>query len=154
MNVDKIWVFHEGEGPLVAAAVHDGHAMRSELGQHVALSESGRLREEDPYTAAWTDVVGVRIIGTRSRFEVDLNRAREKAVYLKPEDAWSLQVWHSELPEDVVERSRAEYDLFYENLTTLFDGLVARYGRFVVYDLHTYNHRRDGADQPVADPAA
>jgi hypothetical protein len=27
-----------------------------------------------------------------------------------------------------------------------------RYGRFVVFDLHSYNHRRDGPDEAPADP--
>ena len=30
---------------------------------------------------------------TRSRFEADLNRPRDRAVYLTPADAWGHQVW-------------------------------------------------------------
>jgi hypothetical protein len=31
--------------------------------------------------------------------------------------------------------------------------MVRRWGRFVVYDLHTYNYRRQGPTAPEADPA-
>ena len=34
-----------------------------------------------------------RIIVNRSRFEVDINRPRDKAVYITPEDAWGLHIW-------------------------------------------------------------
>ena len=30
--------------------------------------------------------------------------------------------------------------------------MAARYGRFLVFDLHTYNHRRDGPEGHRADP--
>ena len=32
--------------------------------------------------------------------------------------------------------------------------IEARHGRFVVFDLHSYNHRRSGPEGPPADPAA
>jgi len=102
---EVIWRIEQGEGPVVAMAIHDGHAVRAEVRQHLALSEEVRLREEDPFTGQWTVVAPTRVVGLRSRFEVDLNRPREKAVYLTPEDAWGLKVWTGELPEDVIVRS-------------------------------------------------
>ncbi len=143
----------EGDTPLVAAAVHDGHVVRPELTAHFALGDLERLREEDPFTGAWTEVASTRIIGRRSRFEVDLNRPPEKAVYLKPEDAWGLQVWKGDLPDDIARRSRVQYDDFYTRMHELFSRMTERFGRFIVYDLHTYNHRRDGATADPADPA-
>ena len=58
-----------------------------------------------------------------------------------------------EVPEDVVGRSLAEYDAFYRELESLYRDLAATHERFLVLDLHTYNHRRDGPDAPPADPA-
>ena len=150
---DKIWWVEQGPGPLVATAIHDGHEVRPEVQQLMAISESGRLREEDPFTADWTRVAPTQVVGTRSRFEVDLNRAREGAVYRTPEDAWGLQVWKDSIPRAEVERSLQEYDAFYDNLGKLYRNLADRHGRFVVFDLHSYNHRRDGADGEAADPA-
>ncbi len=151
---DRIWVMEKGDGPLVATAIHDGHEVRADALRLMALDEAGRLREEDPWTGGWTIVAPTRVIGLRSRFEVDLNRPREKAVYLTPDDAWGLEVWHGEVPLEVAEKSVAEYDAFYAALQELYSDLAARYGRFVVFDLHTYNHRRDGPGGPEADPLA
>ena len=49
--------------PVVAAAIHDGHQVRPEVASRLALSEPERLREEDPFTAGWTDIVPIRVIG-------------------------------------------------------------------------------------------
>jgi N-formylglutamate amidohydrolase len=149
-----MWVIEEGAGPFVATAIHDGHEVRDEVLRHMAIDEASRLREEDPWTAGWTAVAPNRVVGLRSRFEVDLNRPREKAVYLTPDDAWGLNVWNGELPPEIASRSQAEYDAFYAALCELYSGLAARHRRFIVFDLHTYNHRRDGPGSPEADPLA
>ena len=138
------WVLTQGNGSVVAVALHDGHDVRSEVAALLALSEADRWREEDPFTANWTAVGDTRIVGKRSRFEFDLNRPREKAVYLKTEDAWGLHVWHSVPSPEIIARSLAEYDAFYATVGRVFADLERRFGRFVVYELHTYNHRPVG----------
>ncbi|MHC4413812.1 MAG: N-formylglutamate amidohydrolase [Planctomycetota bacterium] len=149
--VEPIWKIERGDGPLVAAAIHAGRGLRGEVGRIMALGDAERLREEDPFTDEWTVVNGTRVIGLRSRFEVDLNRPREKAVYLRPEDAWGLRVWTENPPPALVERSLAAYDAFYARMRELLAALGQRHGRFVVFDLHSYNHRREGPDGPPAD---
>jgi N-formylglutamate amidohydrolase len=88
--VEPIWQLVHGEGPLVAAAIHAGHAVRNEVAGYFALDDDGRLREEDPFTDTWAEIAPSRVVALRSRFEVDFNRPREKAVYRRPEDAWGL----------------------------------------------------------------
>lgn len=139
-------------GQLVAAAVHTGHGLRPEVADAMVLDEAVRLREEDPFT----DVIGssapARAVAHRSRFEVDLNRPRDTAVYRRPEDCWGLHVWREDpLDEAVVGRSLQVYDAFYADLAERLDEVAAR-GPFVVYDVHSYNHRRDGEDDLGADP--
>ena len=151
--IEQIWRQMTGNGPLVAAAVHAGHAMRDSLRQHLAIDPAARLREEDPFTDKWTDITPTRIIALRSRFEVDLNRPREKAVYRRPEDAWGLNVWKGELSAAAIAESLAEYDAFYEAMYDLLKCVERQYGRFVVFDLHSYNHRRGGPEAPLADEA-
>jgi N-formylglutamate amidohydrolase len=141
-----------GKGRIAAAAVHDGHAVRDQVRPLLALTDAERLREEDPFTGAWAEAAPTQLVGLRSRFEVDLNRDREKAVYRVPDDAWGLTVWKRPLPDEVAEQSLRAYDGFYETAGQLFDEMQARHGRFVILDLHTYNHRRNGADGPPADP--
>ncbi|MGC1274732.1 MAG: N-formylglutamate amidohydrolase [Planctomycetaceae bacterium] len=141
-----------GDAPIVATAIHDGHAVRDEVRPLLALTDAERLREEDPFTGRWTSIAVTRLVARRSRFEVDLNRPREQAVYLRPEDAWGLNVWKATPSAAIVARSLSDYDSFYALLHTVLSRLVERHGRVVVLDLHTYNHRRDGADGRLANP--
>ena len=147
-----LWELKEGQSPLMATAIHNGHGVRENLVDSFSLSGEERLREEDPFTGTWTAVADTRVIVQQSRFEVDLNRPRGKAVYIKPEDAWGLQVWKTEPPPEAITQSLAQYDLFYAKMESVLREVVARHGRFVVFDLHTYNHRRDGPNAPPADP--
>ncbi len=140
-----------GEGPLVSAAIHNGHALRGGLLDSIGLTEPERLREEDPFTDVLADVASTRIVGNRSRFEVDLNRPRDESVYLTPEQAWGLNVWREPPTTGIVEQSRQLHDLFYGTFDGLLRHLVASHGRVIVLDVHTYNHRRNGPDGPVAD---
>ena len=149
---DQVWQLVEGDGSIVAAAIHDGHDLREDVATRMALSDADRLREEDPYTGAWTQVAPVRLVGRRSRFEVDLNRAREKAIYATPADAWGLNVWTDPPPQTLMARSLEEYDAFYARLSVLLTRIIKRFGGVLILDFHTYNHRRDGLDAPPADP--
>lgn len=146
------WTIHRGEGPTVATAVHDGHRVRPEVEERLALSPEERRREEDPYTSEWTEVAATRVVVHRSRFEVDMNRPRDEAVYQSPAEAWGLDVWRERLPPKLLRRSLDLYDDFYREVGTVLEDLVRENGRFVVYDLHSYNHRRKGPRQPPDDP--
>ena len=54
-----IWELQQGDSPLVAAAIHHGHAVREEVAALLALPEADRLREEDPFTGDWTVAVPI-----------------------------------------------------------------------------------------------
>lgn len=136
---------------MVAVALHAGHDLRSEIAALSALDDDARLREEDPYTGEWTACAPTRVTVGRSRFEVDCNRPRERAVYRVPADAWDLPLWRAPLPEDTAERSLALYDTFYADMRTLLVEIVSACGHAIVLDLHAYNHRRGG---PGGEPAA
>lgn len=131
------------ESPVVATAIHAGHDVRPEVADLVALGDAERMREEDPCTDRIATMSGFSCVVARSRFEVDLNRPREAAVYRTSEDSWGLTVWRSEPPPDLIGRSLQVYDDFYRDLGTHLDRLAAS-GPFVVLDLHSYNHRRNG----------
>ena len=142
------WAIERGDAPLVATAIHDGHELRPEVQEKLALTEEERLREEDPLTGLFTTVAPTVVRAFRSRFEVDLNRPRERAVYRTPDDAWGLELWTEPLSDALVDRSLAVYDAFYGAMRSLFDDLAERWGRVVVYDIHSYNHRRRGRAEP------
>jgi len=142
-----------GPGPLVAVAVHEGSEVRPSLRPSLSLTAEERRREEDPGTGEWARLVPTRLVARRSRFEVDLNRPPERAVYLRPEEAWGLSVWRAEPSATELSASRAIHARFFARLAEILDRKVAEAGGFVLLDLHSYNHRRGGPGAPAADPA-
>lgn len=152
MAKTTLWDIKRGDMPVLATAIHDGHSIREEALPLLAIPDAERLREEDPFTGLWTGISDTRIVVKRSRFGIDLNRVRDKAVYIEPADAWNLRIWKTKPSDDIVRRSLAEYDAFYAELRTILEFLQNKHGRFVVLDIHSYNHRRDGAQAPPANP--
>lgn len=152
---DRGWtIATDAADSIIATAIHAGHDLRREIIPWSGVADDVRLREEDPFTDRWLPVSLNRIGVQRSRFEVDLNRSRDGAVYLDAAAAWSLDVWTAPLPNALIQESLAEYDVFYRDLAAACDEVAAAHPRFVVVDLHSYNHRRGGPDAPVDDPGA
>ncbi len=139
------------ELPLVATAIHHGHDVRPEVGELLAIDAATRLREEDPRTGALTTVAPARVVVHRSRFEVDLNRPRDRAVYRTPADAWGLEAWREPPPDELVAESLRLYDDWYRRMHDLLSDTARRHGGFVLLDVHSYNHRREGPGAAAAD---
>ena len=145
------WELTLGDGPVIAAAVHDGHAMRSALQPYLAIDEATRRRDEDPLTGVLTSVGDVQLRVRASRFEADLNRPRELAISPDPANTWGIRVWDESLPDTEIERSLAYHDRFYAMVRRVMDAAIDRFGQVLVLDIHSYNHRRDGAEAEPAD---
>ncbi len=135
--------------PIIATAIHDGHELCDYLKSNTKLSDLERLREEDPFTGILAKVSDTYIIAKNSRFEVDLNRPREKAIYKKPSDAWGLDMWKNSLTKKHIEQTLTnQYDLFYDNLKEILDDYLKTHKKIIVLDIHSYNHRRGGEKAP------
>ncbi|MBB3978373.1 hypothetical protein GGQ64_003607 [Rhizobium azooxidifex] len=144
------WTTHRGgTSPVVGTAIHDGHAVRPDILRKMRISEDERLREEDPFTGLTIGDLRNRIVFHQSRFEIDLNRPRDGAVYLRPEQAWGIDVWREQPSPAMVAESLAIHDAYYAMLEAYLRDIEEQHGRFVVLDIHSYNHRRTG---PAADP--
>lgn len=137
-------------GPIITTAIHAGHSIRNEMRPWLEISDMDRLREEDPLTDYFLPVGDSLLRVNRSRFEVDLNRPRDKAISTNPEDLWGLHVWRPDLPQEQIEKSMRLHDQFYSMVRAHCDKMIARYGHIMLLDIHSYNHRRDGA---TAQPA-
>lgn len=142
-----------GDGPIVAAAIHDGHDLSPDIESLMGISEDQRLREEDPFTGNWTRVANSRVLGTRSRFEVDLNRPIDLAVYRDPNFAWGLKVYSESPSPEQTKRTLINYYRFYTDVSALIQKKIQQYGRVIVLDRHSYNHRRSDPSSRPADPA-
>jgi len=149
-NVDDrlLWLVSRGEGPVVATAIHDGHGLRDEVRAAMKLADGERLREEDPFTGQAVEGVPNHVIAMRSRFEFDLNRAGDASVYCTPEQCWGLDIWRAPPTDDLIARSRDLHAGFYRMIAGLLDEIAAENDRFVLLDVHSYNHRRGGPDAP------
>jgi len=145
------WQVQRGEGPVIATAIHDGHGLRENVRPLMAISEDDRLREEDPFTGHAVQSNPTHIIGCRSRFEFDINRGEENAVYRTPDQSWGLKVWHKEPSEGIVQESLSIHRAYYRMLGSLLTDIEQTHGRFVLLDVHSYNHRRDGPDASPTD---
>ena len=143
------WTVARGASPVVATAIHDGHELRAEVAAAMALSEAERLREEDPFTGQAVTHVDNHIVVHRSRFEFDLNRDAASAIYRTPEQCWGLKVWGAQPDPSLFDRSLAIHAAYYRMLGHYLDDIAGRHRRFVVLDIHSYNHRRDGAAGPA-----
>lgn len=142
------WFIARGISPLIATAIHDGHLLHDDVAALMALTADERLREEDPFTSAFIQDVDNRVVVHRSRFEVDLNRPREGAVYLRPEQAWGLKIWRETPSAGMVEAMLRQHHGYYKTLHAVLDDMQRTHGRFVLLDIHSYNHRRAGPDAP------
>lgn len=138
-----LWSMKRATSPVIATAIHDGGFVRPSLEPFFAVSQQQRLREEDPHTGFIIGSVPNQIICHRSRFEVDLNRARSEAIYLRPEQAWGLNIWQGPLHDHEIAISRGLYDDYYEMLLAALRGMERTHSRFVVFDVHSYNHQRE-----------
>jgi uncharacterized protein (TIGR02421 family) len=132
--------------PYVCAAVHDGGNFRDELRDNIIHSDYERWYEEDPKTLEFISSFPIVIAGRDSRFEYDLNRGPETAVY---EDAWGKPVWKKPLTKRERETSLQKHENFYRVVEALVAKIEKLFKACVVYDIHSYNYKRHERDVPV-----
>ncbi|MCW8090831.1 N-formylglutamate amidohydrolase [Alteromonas sp. ASW11-130] len=150
---DRRWLIHKGQGPVLATAVHAGHEIREDLHPYLAADDDTRRREEDPITDIWATAGDHFFTNYVSRFEVDLNRPREKACTFDPKDTWGLQIWRERPPQILIDKSLKQHERFYQMMALWIEELIDLHGNVLVLDIHSYNHRRNGPDAP-ASPAS
>ena len=132
--------------PYVCGAVHDGSQFRKSLWENCLHSEYDRWYEEDPCTKEMVQSHPVVIAGCDSRFEYDLNRGPDTAIY---EDAWGKKLWRDPLPETEKEHSLRKHSAFYQVTHALMSKIESKYHRAIVFDMHSYNWKRWDREVPV-----
>lgn len=137
------------DSPFWAFAIHDGQQIDPFIDPYINLNESERLREEDPFTAVMAELPMNQFIVGSSRFQLDLNRKIEDSVYLRPDQAWGLQVWKDSLPENIVTELYLDHKNIYQEIEEQIQETFDQYGYFVVYDIHSYNAKRNGSEEEV-----
>ncbi|WP_397362705.1 N-formylglutamate amidohydrolase [Olleya sp. R77988] len=130
----------------VCGAVHDGHQFRKELWDNCLHTEYERWYEEDPETKNMVASHPIVIAGMDSRFEYDLNRAPETAIY---EDAWGKQLWKNPLPKTQKQQSLDKHANFYKVVKALISKIESKFNMCIVYDMHSYNWKRWDREVPT-----
>lgn len=128
--------------PALVVAIHAGHSVRDELLPLMQIPEKDRLFEEDPATDRMIQGNANAIWGLDSRAEYDLNRPANKALPLKPEQFWGVQVYRVSPTPGMIRRSIEKYEAFYRFAGSCICVLLERFGFCVVYDIHSYNISR------------
>lgn len=128
----------------LCAAVHDGHQFRKELWDHCLHTEYERWYEEDPCTKQMIRTMPMVIAGCDSRFEYDLNRPPENAIY---ENAWGKKLWKTPLSNNTIEKSLSKHRAFYRVVSALIAKMEEKFGAALIFDIHSYNWKR--WDRPV-----
>ena len=149
IQLDYTYKMEDIDSPFWAFAIHDGHKIDKALEPFMVLGESERLREEDPYTATIGKLPFNRFVSSTSRFQLDINRVEENAVYLRPDQAWDLTVFKEDLPPQFVSKLYKRHQEIYRLIDELIQETIDRHGFFVVYDLHSYNAKRRNAEEIV-----
>ncbi len=130
----------------VCAAVHDGHQFRKELWDNCLHTEYERWYEEDPCTKQMVQAHPIVLAGCDSRFEYDLNRPPETAIF---DTAWGKQLWKAPLSEVQKRKSLGKHGAFYSVVESLINKLEELHPKVIVFDMHSYNWKRWDRQVPV-----
>lgn len=130
----------------ICGAVHDGHQFRKELWDNCTHSEYDRWYEEDPETKTMVQSHPILIAGCDSRFEYDLNRTPEEAVF---ETAWGKQLWFRPLSNEMKNKSLQKHTNFFRVVQALVAKIESKFGVCIVYDMHSYNWQRWDREVPT-----
>lgn len=132
--------------PYACAAIHDGHQLDKRLWENCLHTAYDRWFEEDPGTGTMISMLPITIIAHDSRFEYDLNRDPNEAVY---DSAWGKNLWKKPLTRDERDRAISKHDNFYKVVLQLVVKLEELFGSVVFHDLHSYNIKRWDRKVPV-----
>ncbi|MFO7897143.1 MAG: N-formylglutamate amidohydrolase [Candidatus Cloacimonadales bacterium] len=137
---------------LIFTAIHSGDKLSPLCEKNMKLNAKTRRLEEDPYTEEMAKLHSNHIIPQFSRFEIDLNRRRENAFYLVPDDCWGLDSRKQVPQPKQISEAYQLYDNFYETTQKHLQKISDKFGKFMILDIHSYNHQRLGVDMPFDDP--
>lgn len=132
--------------PFVCFAVHNGNSLRKELQNNCLLDKHERWEEEDPLTLGFISSFPIVLAGLDSRYEYDLNRNEQEAIY---EIAWDKKVWKQPLNEKAISVSIQKHRNFYRVVNALIKKLEDSFSSVLVFDIHAFNYKRYERKTPV-----
>ncbi|MGV6846490.1 MAG: N-formylglutamate amidohydrolase [Lutibacter sp.] len=132
--------------PFICAAIHNGHQFRKELWSNCTHTEYERWYEEDPCTKDVIQNMPIVISGLDSRFEYDLNRSPEAAIF---DTAWGKKLWQKPLTNKEKEISLNKHHQFYKVVYAIVEAINQKHNYCLVFDIHSYNWKRWDREVPT-----
>lgn len=132
--------------PYLGIAPHHGNQLRAELKPSINLTPEQRIYEEDPHTGQLVLSLPICLIAHDSRFEYDLNRPPQTAIY---ESAWGQQVWKKPLSLARKKTSLNKHAAVYRVLHAIVERIETLHGQCLVFDIHSYNALRLEGEPPL-----
>ncbi|MEA1886964.1 MAG: flavohemoglobin expression-modulating QEGLA motif protein [Bacteroidota bacterium] len=132
--------------PYACMSIHNGHRLRPDLKEICRLTDHERWQEEDPHTLDMISSLPIVISAMDSRYEYDLNRKAENAIYT---DAWGKQIWKESLSDKQKKESLSKHAAFYRIIHSLISYLENKYRSLLLFDIHSFNYRRLPGEAPV-----
>lgn len=130
--------------PYVCSAIHNGGNFREELKDKIAVEKMERWKEEDTHTWKFVASLPIRIVVYDSRYEYDLNRNPNEAIY---NEAWGKKVWKKPLSDNEKAISLQKHANFYKVIDALVSKLEEKFDNTLFYDIHSYNYKRTKEDK-------
>lgn len=129
---------------IIGVAPHWSHRVREQLRPKLAIGDAERLYDEDPHTERFLGPFATVLAPNQSRYEIDVNRPPDVALYTRPELAWGKKVWGEELDRYERERSLEIWYEFHGFLDAVVEDSIERFGRALLFDIHSFNYQRSG----------
>ena len=104
--------------PYIAVAIHAGHNVRKELLPLMALNSDMRKFEEDHGTDIMIKGLGNAVWALESRAVYDLNRPKDMALPLTPEQFWNTRLYKTLPTPEMNKKSLGNYESFYKFMKT------------------------------------
>jgi len=136
--------FHFREpAEVLGVALHAGNRVRSEMEEIMEVSREERFREEDPYTDRFVKDFPMQLIALDSRFEYDLNREMESAIYPFHKRKWGLQIWKRPLTPDERKKTLLKYREFHALLDMVINFILESCRMAILFDVHSFCYQRE-----------
>ena len=143
---------HREPTMLIGVAPHWSHRIREDVAPKLAIDPTERLYEEDPHTERFLAPFATVLAPNQSRYEVDVNRPPDRALYVEPERAWGERVWAEPLDRYERERSLELWYEFHRFVDAAVEDAIERFGRALLFDLHSFNARPDAGPEQGEEP--
>ncbi len=132
--------------PYICFSTHSGSKISKKSLKNIAISQRKRKYHEDPHTADFIVSMPIMAQGLDSRYEYDLNRSPENAIY---DEFLGDKVWKKPLTKAQKEIYLQKHQNFYTVISVLVKTLERKFKACIVYDIHAFNYKKIERETPI-----